>query len=133
MDDVTILKDLVPTLPQLRRLHYLISETESKYIAHCLDLDLVAVDTTVVAASRKLDVLVKDHIEFSLATGRLGNLNTKAPVQAWNEFNKAKPITLEPKEILITIPDAAQVVPLVQPGGVLAIDARQMPHATHAA
>ncbi|MGA2421907.1 MAG: hypothetical protein ABSG69_17675 [Candidatus Acidiferrum sp.] len=123
------MKDLIPTLPQLRRLHYLISESEGKYIAHCLDLDLVSMDANLVSAGHKLDLLVKDHIEFSLATGQLANLNTKAPVHFWQEFSRASSIALEPKEIHITIPDAAQVVPLLSPAGVLAIDVRQLPHA----
>jgi hypothetical protein len=122
-------KELVPTLPQLRRLHYLISEDGGKHIAHCLDLDLVTLDTTVKGATAKLDVLVKDHIEFSLTTGLLSNLTTKASIQYWNEFGKARPIDLEPRQISITIPDVAQIVPLVEPGGILAIEARQMAHA----
>jgi hypothetical protein len=125
----TTLKSLTPTLPQLRRLHYLISESEGKYVAHCLDLDLVSVSGDVVSASHKLDALVKDHIEFSLATGQLANLNTKAPIHSWQEFDGATPIELRPKEIHITIPDAAQVVPLLSPGGVLSVDVRQLAHA----
>jgi hypothetical protein len=128
MNQIT-LKDLIPTLPQLRRLHYLISESEGKYVAHCLDLDLVSVDTNLVSAAHKLDLLVKDHIEFSLASGQLANLNTKAPIHYWQEFNGASSIELAPKEIRITIPDAAQVVPLLSPAGVLAIDVRQLAHA----
>ncbi len=128
----TTIKDLVPTIPtrpQLRRLHYLVYASEGKYVAHCLDLDLVSVGDEVVSASRKLDSLVKDHIEFSLATGQLANLSTQAPVHYWKEFDRASPIELEPKQIHITIPDAAQVVPLDSPGGVLAIDVRQLAHA----
>jgi hypothetical protein len=92
-------------------------------------LDLVSVDTSLVSAAHKLDALVKDHIEFSLATGLLANLETKAPVQYWKEFDQAAPIDLDPKTIHITIPDSAQVVPLLSPGGILAIDARQLPNA----
>jgi len=57
------------------------------------------------------------------------NLNTKAPIHYWQEFDGASPIELKPKEIHITIPDAAQVVPLLSPGGVLAVDVRQLAHA----
>jgi hypothetical protein len=125
----TTLKDLVPALPQLRRLHYLISVSDVKFVAHCLDLDLVVVADDVPSAGHKLDALVKDHIEFSLATGQFANLSTKAPIHYWNEFDQASPIELQPQQIHITIPDAAQVVPLLSPGGVLSVDVRQLAHA----
>jgi hypothetical protein len=70
----------------------------------------------VASAGHKLDILVKDHIEFSLATGQFTNLNTKAPIHYWPEFDGASAIEPKPKEIHITIPDAAQVVPLLSPG-----------------
>ncbi len=128
MHDVTS-KDLVPTLPQLRVLHYLISESEGKHVAHCLDLDLVAVGVDVRAASRKLDDLVKAHIEFSLATGQFANLATKAPTSFWKLFNDGKSIDLEPKTIHITIPEAVQIVPLNSSEGEIGILARQQLHA----
>ena len=78
MDAVT-LKDLMPALPQLRVLHYLISGTNGHFTAHCLDLDLVAEGADIQAAGRKLDRLVKVQIELSLATANLANLATKAP------------------------------------------------------
>ena len=119
------LKDLVPTLPQLRVLHYLISVSEGKHVAHCLDLDLVAIGNDVQAVSRKLDGLVKAHIEFSLATGQLSNLATKAPMVYWKLFFVGTTIDLEPKTIHITIPETVQVVPLDSSESEIGILARQ--------
>ena len=123
------LKDLFPTLPQLRVLHYLITESENQFAAHCLDLDLVAIGADVKAASRKLDDLVKDHIEFSLSTGQFTNLETKAPTSYWKLFFSGTAIELEPKTIHITIPEAAQIVPLDSPESEIGILARQLAHA----
>jgi hypothetical protein len=124
-------KDLVPTLPQLRVLHYLISESNGKHIAHCLDLDLVATGNDIQTASRKLDDLVKAQIEFSLTTGQLANFATKAPTSYWRLFFDGKNIDLEPKTIHITIPEAAQPVAMESSVGEIGILARQqLVHAT---
>ena len=48
MTDIAIKELLTPavSLPHLNLLHYLLSESEGKHIAHCLDLDLVATADT---------------------------------------------------------------------------------------
>ena len=69
------LKDLLPplsgtlNLPHFDLLHYLLSQSDGKHVAHCLDLDLVTVASTQTDAAIKLDKLVKAHIELALATG----------------------------------------------------------------
>ena len=121
MDAVT-LKDLIPALPQLRVLHYLISGTNGHFTAHCLDLDLVAEGPDIQAAGKKLDGLVKVQIELSLATANLANLATKAPLSYWKEFLAGTPIDLEPKTIHIKVPET---VPLESPESEIGILARQ--------
>ena len=100
------------SLPHLDLLHYLLSESDGKHVAHCLDLDLVAVGKCQKEAAEKLDNLVKAHIELALATGQLANLQTRAPQVYWNQFVDGKRIKLDPTKILIQIPEAIQVVPL---------------------
>jgi hypothetical protein len=102
----------VSALPQLWVVHYLISEADGKHVAHCLDLDLVAVGASRQESALRLDNLVKAQIELSMATGRLVNLETKAPLNYWKQYFAGTPIELEPKTLRIKIPTAVQVVPL---------------------
>jgi hypothetical protein len=129
MTDIAI-KDLlseVVSLPHLSLLHYLLSESEGKHIAHCLDLDLVATGRTCEEAAVNLDSLVKAHIELALATRQYANLATKAPQSFWDQFADGKPIELEPRTLHIQIPESVQIVPVSE--GKLRILAR----AAHAA
>jgi hypothetical protein len=100
------------SLPHLSLLHYLLSESEGKYIAHCLDLDLVATGQSCEEAAVKLDRLVKAHIELALATQQVANLATKAPQSFWDQYADGKPIELEPRTIRIQIPESVQIVPV---------------------
>lgn len=108
------LKELlsIPALPHLDILHYLLSESGGKHIAHCLDLDLVAVGDDCQKTALKLDRLVKAHIELALATGQLANLATKAPNKYWDQFAKGKPVKLDPATLHIQIPESVQIIPL---------------------
>ena len=110
--DSTTLKDILPTLPWLRVVHYLISGTDNRHVAHCLDLDVVATGATQEAAVEKLDGLVKAHIEIALATGQLENLSTKAPNSFWRQFIDGERIEVPHKTLHIRIPEAVQVIPL---------------------
>jgi hypothetical protein len=118
-----------PTLPQLRVVHYLLSERDGKHVAHCLDFDLVCVGSSREQASQKLDNLVKAHIEYALDTGRVVNLTTQAPTHFWRQFFEGKSIDLEPRTIHITVPETAQVVALNSPEGEIGVLARQLQNA----
>ena len=114
------LKEILPTIPWLRALHFLLSATDGKHIAHCLDLDLVSVGATRAESVRKLDDLVKAQIELSLNTGTLVNLATKAPNSFWQEYFAARAIDLEPKSIRIRVPDIVPIEPSESEIGILA-------------
>jgi hypothetical protein len=114
MTDIAI-KELMSesvSLPHLSLLHYLLSESEGRSIAHCLDLDLVATGQSREEAAGKLDRLVKAHIELALATQQLANLATKAPQSFWNQYADGEPIDLEPRALRIQIPESVQIVPV---------------------
>lgn len=117
----------------LRVVHYLISEADGNSVAHCLDLDLLSVGNNLNEASRKLDDLVRAHIEVSLATGQItNNLATEAPLSYWKQYYEAKPIESEPRTIHIKIPQTVQLVALDSEGSQVGIDARQLARAAHA-
>lgn len=104
-------KNLAPPLPQLPVLHYLLSSSNGKHVAHCLDLDLVCVGATREEAARKLDDLAKAQIELTLASGQLVNLTTRAPLSFWRQFIDGAPFDPEPGIIRIKIPVNIQPVP----------------------
>ncbi|MFZ0819508.1 MAG: hypothetical protein WAM91_05525 [Candidatus Acidiferrales bacterium] len=89
-------KKIVPPLPQLPVLHYLLSTSDGKHVAHCLDLDLICVGATREEAARKLDDLAKAQIELTLATGQLVNLTTRAPLNFWRQFIDGAPFDSGP-------------------------------------
>jgi hypothetical protein len=122
--DISTQKLIVPALPQLWAVHYLLSESDGNHVAHCLDLDLVTVGATRASAARQLDDLVKVQIELSLATCRLTNLETKAPLAFWRKYFAGTAVDIDPRTIHIKIPEAAQVVPLDSAESELGILAR---------
>jgi predicted RNase H-like HicB family nuclease len=114
------------SLPHLGLLHYLLSQSDGKHVAHCLDLDLVSTGETREKAAAKLDGLVKAHIELALATGQFANLATKAPQSFWNKFADGEPIKLQPAILHIQIPESVQIVPVADS------ELRILAHAAHA-
>ena len=112
------LKELTPSLPEtldlphFDLLHYLLSESEGQHVAHCLDIDLVAVGKSQTEAAVRLDRLVKAHIEYALATGEMASLKTRAPQSFWKQFLDGTRIALDPTVIHIQIPGSVQVVPI---------------------
>jgi hypothetical protein len=82
MDDAsTIVERLMPKL-----LNYLITESPGKTVAHCLDLDLVAVAETKQKATQDLDDLVRRQVRFITKSMTLSDLNFRAPQDFWNVY-----------------------------------------------
>src|SRR5260370_30899755 len=138
--DSKVTKGISPTLSvpaatrPLRVVHYLISETDDRYKAHCLDLDLLSFGKDLNEASRKLDDLVKAHIEVSLATGQItDNLATEAPLKYWKDYYEAKPVATAPRTIHVKIPQTCQLTALDSEGSQVGIDARRLARGAHAA
>jgi hypothetical protein len=102
----------VVSLPHLDLLHYLLSESEGRHIAHCLDLDIVATAESREKAAQKLDRVVKATIELALATQQFANLATRAPKNFWVDFADGNEVDLEPKTLQIKIPESIQIVPV---------------------
>jgi hypothetical protein len=117
-------KNLVPPLPQLPVLHYLLSSSNGKHVAHCLDLDLVSMGDSREESARKLDDLVKAQIELTLASGQLVNLTTRAPLSFWRQFIDGAPFDPEPGIIRIKIPANIQPAPTDSPENQVGIVAK---------
>lgn len=76
--------------PKLRALHYLYTtKRQDRFLAHCLNFDLVTAAQTIEEAEDRLDTLVKLYIESALQRGDYASLNTAAPEKYWTLFTEA--------------------------------------------
>lgn len=58
-------------------------QDDGKWVAHNLDLDLIATDKDKMAALNELKVLTFGHIDFCLSNDMLHALNKPAPARFW--------------------------------------------------
>jgi hypothetical protein len=70
-------------------LHYLV-RTGDYTVAHCLDYDLVAVADNQDEAIRRLNLVVRSHIEVARKKDMLTALQHRAPDQYWQELASAR-------------------------------------------
>jgi hypothetical protein len=106
---------------KLRVLHYLFTlNARKRYIAHCLDLDIVTAADSLEEAERRLDVLVRRHIESFLRGADPSAVNGIAPSEFWNQYteNLRHGRTLPPSTLRVSVPE---VVPMHEPYGELPV------------
>jgi len=68
---------------------YPCESTPGKYVAHCLELDLVAVESNRPRAVELLKELVEDLIEAAVADGTLEKIFKPAPDEYWKALAHA--------------------------------------------
>jgi hypothetical protein len=68
----------------------LIKEDEDMFIAHCLELDIVATADSVKQAQKDIIALVCAQVDFAFSNNNLDNLYHPAPVEIWKEFFACK-------------------------------------------
>jgi len=78
-------RTLVVAGPKL--LHYLLRSDGDKTVAHCLDYDLVAVAPEQAEAMRRLNLVVRAHMEASRQKRLMAPLQHRAPDRYWSEFH----------------------------------------------
>lgn len=83
-------------MSRLRLLHYLVTKSHGEFVAHCLDVDVVATGPTVEEAVRALNVLVKSSLEYAVGCSDYSCV-TPAPEAYWERFGTAR---VEPRGIL---------------------------------
>lgn len=64
----------------------LIKKEEDYFIAHCLELDIVATADTVEEVKEDILSLMKAQIEYAFFNDNMDNLYHSAPQEVWNEF-----------------------------------------------
>lgn len=84
------------SVPQLDlQLRFVVYQENGCWIAHCLELDIVAEGQSArLALSDALD-LCSTQIEFALAQRDLNSLFHAAPPEFWAMFSKSKPMSLK--------------------------------------
>ncbi|MBU0463838.1 MAG: hypothetical protein KKD21_00040 [Proteobacteria bacterium] len=68
----------------------LTKKEDGMFVAHCLELDIVAVGTTIDDAQRELVSLVCAQIDSAFSNDNLDNLFHPAPPEVWQELFKCK-------------------------------------------
>ena len=68
----------------------LLKEEDGMFVAHCLELDIVAVGNSAEDARRECVALICAQIEYSFAHDNLDHLYRPAPAEVWAEFFACK-------------------------------------------
>lgn len=71
-------------------LTFLVTESGSKFIAHCLDFDLVTCADTFHEAVRRLHFVVAAHSRASEKIGNTGASVHRAPEPYWQRFDELR-------------------------------------------
>jgi len=69
---------------------------QGKFVAHCLELDVVAVESNRPRAIALLKQLIEDLIQAAIKDDTLGTIFTPAPPEYWQALARAEPY--EPPE-----------------------------------
>ena len=67
-----------------------IKRDEESYIAHCLELDIVATAPTLEQVKDDINSLIKTQVDFAFNNDNLDNLFHSAPKEVWQEFYACK-------------------------------------------
>ena len=84
------MKEIMDQLRSLDELHYLFIEKQDRTVAHCLELDLVAVGGDKKIAEKRLNVVVTAQIVGAYTSGNFDALFFRAPEKLWHELERAE-------------------------------------------
>ncbi|MBC8440821.1 MAG: hypothetical protein H8D87_14220 [Deltaproteobacteria bacterium] len=68
----------------------LTKKEDGMFVAHCLELDIVAVGNTIEEVQKDIVSTVCAQIDYAFSNDNLDNLFHPAPPEAWQEFYKCK-------------------------------------------
>lgn len=68
----------------------LIKEEEGMFVAHCLELDVVATGDTAGSAQKDLVALICTQVDYAFSNDNLENLYHPAPPEIWKLFFACK-------------------------------------------
>ena len=68
----------------------LVKEKDNTFVAHCLELDIVATADTVNQVKNDIISLIIAQIDYAFSNDNLENLFHSAPSEVWSEFFSCK-------------------------------------------
>jgi hypothetical protein len=68
----------------------LVKKEENLFIAHCLELDIVATSTTVDQVTTDIIDLIKAQVDYAFSNDNLDHLYRPAPSEVWEELYACK-------------------------------------------
>ncbi len=71
----------------------LIKQEDNLYIAHCLELDIVAASETLEQVQAEIIDLICVQIDYAFSNDNLDNLFHPAPPELWQELYQCKEMT----------------------------------------
>lgn len=72
----------------------LIKEEEDMWVAHCLELDIVATADSLEAVEKDIKDLVITQVDYAFSNDNLENLYHPAPPETWKEFYECNELTV---------------------------------------
>lgn len=93
-------------------LNYFFSvNAKNRFVAHCLNFDLVATATDKEEAERRLDLLVRYHLASYMATNGASGLDASAPENYWENYETAlrEGRVVEIAPLRITLPELSPI------------------------
>lgn len=85
----------------------LIKKEDEMFIAHCMELDIVATGPSADQATHDMMDLIIAQLKYAFSNNNLDHLYRPAPPEAWQEFYRCK--SLQETKI-IKIPPSAKTV-----------------------
>ncbi|MCX5829195.1 MAG: hypothetical protein NTV58_14505 [Deltaproteobacteria bacterium] len=68
----------------------LIKKEANYFLAHCLELDIVATANSAEEVEKEIIDLIDAQVDYAFAHGNLDNLYHPAPLEVWKDFYKCK-------------------------------------------
>ena len=108
----------------------LIKEEDGMYVAHCLELDIVATAMEVSNLREDIISLIVAQIDYAFSNSNLDNLFHPAPAEVWRDFFSCKEGMEEKRLLDLSTKKAPSLESVILPSWVIA-NICQMPSLCH--
>ena len=78
------------TMEKSMTFNILAKKENNMWIAHCLELDIVATAKALNTLKKEIADLITTQIDYAFSNDNLGNLYHPAPAEIWKEFYDCK-------------------------------------------
>ena len=85
------------------KLNVLIYEEDGEWIAHCLQMDIVAANNNIDSVQDDIVDLIKAHVIFAFENDNIGNIFRSAPPEEWTKYLQSKNPHCDVRKITIPL------------------------------